>query len=168
MSEPIEAGSKLSGEDFCQLVRTAPLVAIDVVLRDPEGRVFLACRRDQPARGFYFVPGGRIFKNETIERAFARILRGETGFDLKLVDARLVGVFQHIYPTNRFEADGFGTHYVVLAYEIAAGSQAVVAPDPGPFKWVDAAAISRMPDVHPFTKAYFSDEFRGLTSSTSG
>jgi colanic acid biosynthesis protein WcaH len=160
--------SRLNDADFAQLIRTAPLVAIDVVLRDPQGRVFLACRRDEPARGYYFVPGGRIFKNEQIAAAFRRILKDETGFELEIADARLLGVFQHFYPNNRFETEGINTHYVILAYEIETASSQVRASDPGKFRWADASAIGRMDDVHPFTQAYFEPAFSGLTAAAAG
>ena len=66
-------------DDFAQVVRLAPLVSIDLIIRDPIQDVLVALRTNEPAKGFYFVPGGRICKDETIQAAFIRILKVETG-----------------------------------------------------------------------------------------
>src|SRR5215217_682629 len=89
-------------EGFTQLVRLTPLVSIDLVIRNNEQKVLVALRTNEPAKGVYFVPGGCIRNNETIESAFTRILKAETGCIAKLADARFLGVFQHFYSTNRF------------------------------------------------------------------
>jgi colanic acid biosynthesis protein WcaH len=44
-------------------------------------------RGNDPARGTWFVPGGRIRKNEKIADAFERIIRTETGLVKSLARA---------------------------------------------------------------------------------
>src|SRR5262245_34477115 len=119
----------LTAEQFAHIVRYAPLVSIDLIIRDPQACVLVGLRRNEPAKNHYFVPGGRIKKNEMIASAFARILQAETGLTFGLERARLVGVFEHIYPTNRFEHEDYGTHYVVLAYELAFGERPAIRLD---------------------------------------
>lgn len=41
---------------------SAPLVSFDLIIRDPDGRALLRLRTNDPAKGFYFVPGGRILE----------------------------------------------------------------------------------------------------------
>ena len=65
--------------DWLQVVRHAPLVSIDLILRDAQGRVLLGLRENEPARGLWFVPGGVIRKDETLDAAFSRIARNELG-----------------------------------------------------------------------------------------
>lgn len=48
---------------FSELVKYAPLVAIDLILEDKEKKIILGKRLNKPAQGYYFVPGGRIHKN---------------------------------------------------------------------------------------------------------
>ena len=157
-------GGKLPDNDFLQLIRTAPLVAVDVVLKDAAGQALLVERNDEPARGFYFVPGGRIFKNERIAEAFQRIVTAELGLSISFRRAVPLGLYQHIYDTNRFEEEGTGTHYVVLAHEIVLPERPVLVLD-APYRWAAPQDIPAMVDVHPFTKAYFSEELRHLTSA---
>src|SRR4051794_21435444 len=101
----------LSGE----VVRNAPLIAIDLIIQDDSGKVLFGMRTNEPAKGFYFVPGGAIWKNETLADAFARVLAAETGRQANITEAEFVGLFEHFYTTNRFEEPGYGTHYGVLA-----------------------------------------------------
>lgn len=119
----------LSDNDFAHIVRHAPLVSIDVVIKDPEKNVLLGLRRNEPARGKYFVLGGVIRKNETIREAFARILKAEVGFQTSLNEAKFLGVFEHFYETNRFESLDYGTHYVVLACELNLKQRLLVEMD---------------------------------------
>ena len=105
-------------DEFAQIVRLAPLVSLDLIIRDAKQNVLVALRTNEPAKGVYFVPGGRIRKDETIENAFTRILENETGCRASFADARFLGVFQHFHPTNRHGFSGYGTHYIVLAYEV--------------------------------------------------
>jgi colanic acid biosynthesis protein WcaH len=146
------------GEDkFAHIVRYAPLVSLDLIVREPEGRILVGLRNNEPAKGCYFVPGGVIRKNETIEAAFTRILRVETGCRAALCEARFLGVFQHFYPTNRFSEPGYGTHYVVLAYELRLNQHPTILLDSqhSNCKWLNEVELIAASDVHENTKTYF-------------
>lgn len=155
-AEPLP-GQWLLPEDFSSVVRLTPLVAIDLVLRSPASCILVGLRSHEPARGFYFVPGGRIAKNETLDAAFTRIAHAELGVTLKRSDARLLGVYEHFYQTNRLQALGFGTHYVVLAYQLGMDLDISSLPTDqhNEFRWMNIPDLLAAPDVHDNTKAYF-------------
>jgi GDP-mannose mannosyl hydrolase len=144
-------------DEFAHVVRLAPLVSIDLIIRDNEQKVLVALRTNEPAKGVYFVPGGCIRKNETIESAFTRILKAETGCTTRLADAKFLGVFQHFYSTNRFGLTNTGTHYVVLAYEVLFDTRPNVILDNqhSAYKWLNEFELKVRSDVHENTKAYF-------------
>ncbi len=148
---------RLGRREFLEVVERAPLVSIDLIVRREDGRVLLGMRSNEPAKGFWFVPGGRIQKSETIERAFGRICEDELGTRFAHSHAKFLGVFEHFYSTNFAEEPGFGTHYVVLAYEIAAKGipERFPADQHGAFRWFDVETLLRTETVHPYTKAYF-------------
>src|SRR4026207_2429248 len=104
-------GAWLEPQDFERVVRFTPLVSIDIIVRSKDGRVLLGRRKNEPARNSFFVPGGRITKNETLGAAFKRITAGELGVQMELGQARFIGVYEHIYKENVFGKEGFGTHY---------------------------------------------------------
>ena len=147
----------LTLENLSLVVRLTPLVSIDLVVRNDAQKVLLGLRTNEPAKGTYFVPGGRIWKDERLENAFGRILKTETGLTLPFSDARFLGVYEHLYETNRFGQPGYGTHYVVLAYETNVGSISQVDGDTqhSHYVWFDEGEILRAENVHENTKAYF-------------
>ena len=100
----------LSASEFAEVVRLTPLVSIDLILRNSNGDALLGVRNNEPAKGFYFVPGGRILKNERIADAFQRILLSETGALADIGQSTFKGVFEHFYRTNFASRSDFGTH----------------------------------------------------------
>jgi colanic acid biosynthesis protein WcaH len=147
----------LSREEFAQLVRLTPLVSIDLVVRDGARRMLLGLRENRPAQGCWFVPGGRIGKNERIEQAFRRICAAELGREFPLSAARPLGVFEHLYEDNFADLPGFGTHYVVLAYRLDADPVSLKLPtlQHSRYKWMSDDEIAAHPNVHPHVCAYY-------------
>jgi colanic acid biosynthesis protein WcaH len=111
--------SLLSHAELDTVIRLAPLIAIDLIIRNARDEVLLGLRKNEPAKGCYFVPGGVILKNERLADAFARLIKNETDHAARLDDARLIGVYEHFYDNNRSGNGGYGTHYVVLGYEFS-------------------------------------------------
>ena len=145
----------LDDKTFLQVIDATPLVSIDLLIRNHLGEVLLGKRSNRPAKGFWFVPGGRIRKNETLKQALTRISAGELG--LTIEEAKLLGAFDHIYPDNFAGTTGVNTHYVVLAFEhqLRAGEQ--VRPDAqhSQLRWWNIEEVQESSDVHENTKAYF-------------
>lgn len=148
----------LSSREFAEVVKNAPLLAVDLLVQNQNAEVLLGLRRNPPARGCWFVPGGRLFKNEFISDAIVRIARTELG--LRISDPRTatcIGVFEHFYDDNFSESPGFGTHYVVLACRLVADFEttAVLPRDQHEeYRWVSLDQLSCASDVHPYTRAY--------------
>jgi colanic acid biosynthesis protein WcaH len=147
----------LNESEFSFVVRNAPLVSLDLIMKDAQRRVLVGLRENEPAKGFYFVPGGVIRKNEAIEAAFARIVFAETGLGSSVDEAKFLGVFEHMYEKNVFADPDYGTHYVVLAYELALGQRPRVVKDSqhAEFRWMSESELLSSGSVHPNTQAYF-------------
>jgi colanic acid biosynthesis protein WcaH len=148
----------LSHEDFKNIVRNSPLISIDLVIEDPSGRVLLGWRNNLPAKGFWFVPGGRILKDEHFAEAFRRIVKTETGLSKELDDATFLGIYEHIYIEN-FSADpAFGTHYIVIAYRIRLNEPLVNLPKEqhADYWWATIDEILDDVNVHKNTQNYFN------------
>ena len=60
----------LTDDKFLDVIKATPLVAIDLIIKNSSGFVLLGKRFNRPARGFWFVPGGRIRKDETLENQY--------------------------------------------------------------------------------------------------
>jgi colanic acid biosynthesis protein WcaH len=147
--------------DFLDVVRLTPLVAIDLILSDADGRILIGHRRNRPARGTWFVPGGRIHKDETLDAAYTRIVDAELGIPgLVRSAARFEGVFEHHYSDNFANEPNVSTHYVVLAYALSlAATDAPGRPDQhSDYLWLTPTQLLARDDVHENTKAYFRKE----------
>ena len=68
----------LDMQTFKTVVENTPLVSIDLCLVC-DGQVLLGKRTNEPLRGEWFTPGGRIHKNETWQDALLRIAEVELG-----------------------------------------------------------------------------------------
>jgi colanic acid biosynthesis protein WcaH len=154
----------LSHEDLAAVVAKAPLVSLDLIIENSSGKILVGMRNNEPARGFFFIPGGRILKNERVADAFERIIKRELGIKADYRDAEFIGVFEHIYGTNFAQREGFGTHYVVLAHRFKVGDNIDITHDDqhSELLWLDKEELLNNEKVHPYTKAYFETNLKGL------
>ena len=146
----------LTNELFSLVIRHRPIVCIDLLARDPEGRLLVGLRKNRPAQGTWFVPGGNVRKDERLADAFRRITNVELGIALSMDDAKFFGVFEHFYADNSLNEPGYGTHNITLVYELTLQPQAVrIARDQhSDVRWMTNAQALSDPLVNEYTKAY--------------
>ena len=144
--------------DFKTLVRNGILPSIDLVIRNQNKEVLLGKRLNAPAKNKWFVPGGRILKNERIMNALQRIIHSETGLDIEPLDAKFLGVYEHIYKNNYFGDSTFNTHYIVIAF----GLDIEIETKPKQidyqhkkYKFFSTKKLLSLKNVHQYTKSYF-------------
>ena len=147
----------LTEEKFLDVIKATPLVSIDLIVRNSAGDVLLGRRVNRPARDFWFVPGGRIRKNEPISDAICRIADSELSLSIALENLRFTGVFEHYYRDNVYNHPGINTHYVVLLYEYQLQESIPFKKDNqhSRLKWWKVSNLLDCPEVHENTKAYF-------------
>ncbi|HCE8951668.1 TPA: GDP-mannose mannosyl hydrolase [Raoultella ornithinolytica] len=146
----------LDNQLFLTIVRNTPLISIDLIIENDSQEILLGKRNNRPARGFWFVPGGRVQKNESLDDAFLRLSQNEIGLSFKRRDAEFVGVYEHFY-TDSFLSDESSTHYVVLAYKIIVLAQNLSFPTEqhSEYCWLSKNTLITDDLVHSNTKAYF-------------
>ncbi|NVC63398.1 GDP-mannose mannosyl hydrolase [Vibrio sp. 05-20-BW147] len=148
----------LSKQLFSQVIESTPLVSIDLVIEDEGGQILLGERLNRPAQGFWFVPGGRILKNEKLEDAFARLTKEELGKEFELSQAKLLGPYTHLYDDNVF-GNEFTTHYVAIAYKLIVIRSDLNLPmdvQHSRYRWCDKDELLISDNVHIHTKWYYS------------
>jgi colanic acid biosynthesis protein WcaH len=144
----------LSPADFKNIVKSTPLVSIDLIVKDTVGRILLGQRKNRPAKGFWFVPGGRVLKDESLEFAYNRLLKEE--LDIKTLGSNFIGIYQHFYDDN-FSEDNFTTHYIVLAYEMTFKGNLSSLPHEqhSRYEWFSEKELIDNQKVHLHSKWYF-------------
>lgn len=143
-------------EDFASVVRFTPLIAIDLIVENTKGEFLFGQRTNRPARGYWFVPGGRVQKDESLEIAFARLTQAELGLRLPLDRGEFYGVWQHFYDDN-FSGDDFSTHYIVLGFRLRVSENDLQLPNVqhDAYRWMASTQILASDHVHDNSRAYF-------------
>lgn len=154
----------LDHDTFKTIVDKTPLISIDLVVRDSSGQVLLGQRLNKPAKGFWFVPGGRILKNEALAKAFTRLTLNELGAALDIKDARYLGLYEHFYPDSIFTGEdasvAVSTHYVVNGFEVLLPGTNHQLPEEqhGAYQWFSENELMTSEEVHIHSKWYFDKD----------
>lgn len=145
----------LEKKTFSTVLESTPLVSIDLAIKNENNEYLLGERINRPAKGFWFVPGGRILKNETLKAAFERLTLAEIGKCYSIESARLIGPYDHIY-TDSVLGEHISTHYVAIAYEFEVKKLGTLPTNQhSSYIWMTADQILSSENVHHNTKAYF-------------
>lgn len=148
----------ISDPDFLKIVDLTPLVSLDLIIINERHQILLGLRNNAPAKDFWFVPGGRIQKNQRLEDAFRDILFQETGIESDLRNAQHRGVYEHFYDDNYQGIKGVSTHYVVNAFELNVHTSEIQLNKDDQhqaFRWVSIDELRSDEHVHQYTKDYF-------------
>lgn len=147
----------LDKSTFTTVIDSTPLVSIDLVVVDNEGHALLGERLNRPAQDYWFVPGGRITKNESLADAFKRLTLNELGEAFSIADAELLGPYDHFYDDYVF-GEEVNTHYVAIAYVLKLTQPLSKLPmdiQHGDYRWFSKAELLNSESVHKHSRWYF-------------
>jgi len=132
------------------IVANVPIVSVDLVVRH-DGGVVLGKRTNAPARGEWFVPGGRVHKDERLDDAIDRVARAELGVEVE-VESRL-GTYEHLWTESEFD-DVATKHYVTHGVVVTPRADRLDPDDQH-----DELRVFEppFPDFHPYVEAYLRD-----------
>lgn len=69
---------KIEAKLYRKILEVLPVACVDIVITN--GKKFLLVKRkNAPAKGKWCIPGGRVFKGETLQEAARRKVKEETG-----------------------------------------------------------------------------------------
>jgi len=136
---------------YKDILEKVPICCIDMII-EKEGKVLLMKRKNQPAKGKWWVPGGRVLKNESLKDAVRRKAKEETGLivDIK----RCLGVYEFFDDKTPFASVKTGTHTIMVVY-LVKPETTKIQPDSQheSYKWVSSIPSGS----HPYIKRILED-----------
>lgn len=129
--------SGLPDDVFYYISRTTPLINLDLLIKDEQGRTLLAWRNDRFCGTGWHVPGGIVRFKESFEERARKIAATEIGAILK-IDMTPIAINEIMTPGS--ECDMRGHFISILLRSHLTGSfvpanLSVSADEPGYLKW---------------------------------
>ncbi len=145
----------LSADLFQTIIKHAPLFAKDFVVINEDDEILVGKRLNAPAKEWWFVPGGRVFKNEPLSVAFKRLSEMELGIQLEIKQAFLLGLFDHFYEDSSFSGS-VSTHYINATHVARIDKCSIGFPSEqhSNYRWVPVASLHQDITVHKYSKVF--------------
>ncbi len=143
---------------YSQILQAMPIPCVDLLVVDDAGRVLLLLRRNEPAAGQWFFPGGRVLFGELRHDAAKRKLEEECG----LIAMRYgeIGTFDIVFDSGSTKR----AHSITTLFKVEVGTGCDVRLDhqSHEFRWLSPREwLGR--ELHPFVR----DGLSALESSTN-
>lgn len=148
--------SFINDDDFKCVIKNSPLFAIDLVCVS-NNSVLMGRRSNEPAKSYWFVPGGRVRKNEKISDAVLRISSEELDFKILFSEVFFIGIYDHFYENSVF-GNEVDTHYVTAVYVFYADINLADLPSLQhyDYSWFPFEDIERNPSIHVNSKLFIN------------
>lgn len=122
----IEQEMYIKQSDYNKILKQIPIVCIDVTIVHDD-KILLIKRKREPARGEWWLPGGRLFLNEELIDCALRKAKEEVGFDCT-VD-KMIHYQSTVFPD---------VHSVNFCYLLLADDNKVELDNTSSdYKWID-------------------------------
>ena len=85
-------------ELYRSFVDAMPILCVDCVIVNDFGKYLLVKRMNEPLKGEWWTPGGRVYKGEKLEDAVRRKISEELGIQLKSL--KPLGYYEDLFEKN--------------------------------------------------------------------
>ena len=120
-------------EKYRDIVRKMPILCVDGIITY-QGKYLLVKRKNEPLKGRYWTPGGRVYRGEKITDALIRKMKEECGLDIKIIT--LMGFYEDFYKKNSLDIDY--VHTVSFVYVASCDTDKITLDDQSSgYKWAD-------------------------------
>ena len=129
------------------MAENLPRIGSALLVRDELNRILLGKRNNDPQRGSWIIPGGKIHAFESIAEAAARELHEETGLIVEVGDH--FNVYEIINPPNEHRI-------VIYSWGKVVGGEAKASDDISELKFFELDELGEVP-VTPLVRRVLSD-----------
>jgi colanic acid biosynthesis protein WcaH len=133
---------------YRRILPVLPIPCVDLLVVDRGGRVLLVKRRNEPAKGLWWIPGGRVHFGELRAAAALRKLQEECG--LRAAGAPLELSTEDLILPN---GQGGDSHVIATVYriDVDAGTPVVLDAQSEAAEWRTVAQWAGL-DLHPYIR----------------
>ena len=104
--------NNIPDELYAKIHESMPIICVDCVVAC-DNKILLVKRKREPMKGSWWFPGGRLLRDEKLQLAVHRIVKGET--HLSISKPVLLGFDETEFDMDPFN-HGCGTHTVNFVY----------------------------------------------------
>lgn len=102
---------------YIKILDSVPITTVDIViLNKKKDKILLFKRNNDPLKGVYYTPGGRINKNEPLNNAVIRKGKEELNLDLNFNNLKYLGIIEEFFEKSSFESIKVHCINVVYSY----------------------------------------------------
>ncbi|HFC11819.1 MAG TPA: NUDIX domain-containing protein [Anaerolineae bacterium] len=130
---------------YDQILQNIPIACVDIAIV-AKGRVLLVLRDDAPAKGEWWVPGGRVLKGEMMRETAARKAREEVGINCHV--GPIVHTAETIFPDGPSGIPVHSINSCFFLYPQDSDFSAELDNHHTAYKWVDTID----PTLHPYVQ----------------
>lgn len=144
--------NKIPNYEYKKILEFMPICCIEVMIYH-KGKVLLVLRKSEPLKNEWWFPGGRIYKNETLEQAAVRKAFEEIGLKVKTI--KKIGTYETIHKFGPYNLKS-GVHTVnvcILAKPIGKNINVKIDKTSSKYRWI--AKIEK--DLNPYVKIALED-----------
>jgi colanic acid biosynthesis protein WcaH len=109
---------------YREIVQLIPILCIDALIINNKNECLLLKRLNEPLKGIYWVPGGRVLHLEKTEDALIRIMKKELNIDIHKFKREIYGVYEDFFNSNSFK-NKTNYHTVSVVYKIFIGNEKI-------------------------------------------
>lgn len=144
---------------FAKTVQYYPMISVNIIIKNDKGEYLWVKRKNNPAQGEWWIPGGRLFNGETITKGAVAVLKNETGITGKVV-YQSREYFEEIFDTSQWDNDDRhiypyeieAVHYIATVVVMSIENMDEVKLDDQSKEYTWSKEIL---SAHPFLNNYF-------------
>ena len=140
--------SMIPTEKYTEITSVLPILCVDVVIQNTQGKYLLVKRINEPKKGRWWPVGGRVLKGETIKQAVIRKIKEETNLNVKSVQP--IGYFELMTDANPFDLP-FQYHTVSIVFVAAIEDCQKVKLDKQSAEWKYTKQLPADFHIKPFS-----------------
>ncbi|MCF7800318.1 NUDIX domain-containing protein [Candidatus Babeliales bacterium] len=137
-------------EEYEKILKKIPISCIDLIIVNPKKEFLIIKRKNNPAKNKWWIPGGRILKNEIFKDAALRISKKETGLNCNFI--KIMGVVETRFKESAFNNKN-GTHTInIIALMESSDKDVKLDEQSLEYKWI--GKIKELEDSYPEAKPF--------------